>query len=114
MDIEEPLQQHAVVALGDEEDHVLAISQEVETMVGVEAETFEGDEDELVERPVRIWPEVSTVRANRFHSEIDQIKEIFQDEVDDDDTTMVSEYANEIFSYMNELEVSLDTSLHTL
>ncbi|TCD64289.1 hypothetical protein EIP91_004297 [Steccherinum ochraceum] len=102
MDVEE----HDPTEVVDEEDHVLVVSQEeVETMVGVEGEVIlDDDEDELAEKPMRIWPEISTVRANRFRSEIDQIKEVFQDEVDDDDTTMVSEYANEIFSYMNELE----------
>ena len=65
------------------------------------------DEEPLYERPVRYWPEVSTARAMRFRKEIDDIKEVFQDELDEEDTTMVSEYANEIFEYMNELEVSL-------
>ena len=107
MDVEEPLEQRAA-GLGEEEELGLVVSQEeVETMVGVEGHAFEEDGDELVEKPVRIWPEISTARANRFRSEIEQIKEVFQDEIDDEDTTMVSEYANEIFAYMTELEVSL-------
>ena len=103
MDVEE----HGPAEVLDEEENVLVVShEEVETMIGVEGEVIEDDDEDLAEKPMRIWPEVSTVRANRFRSEIDQIKEVFRDEIDDDDTTMVSEYANEIFEYMNELEVS--------
>ncbi|KAH8100087.1 cyclin [Cristinia sonorae] len=102
MDIEEPIN-HRQVEL-DEEDALIISQEEVETMVGVEGVAFEDDENEVLEKPVRVWPEVSTARANRFRSELDQVKEIFADELNDDDTTMVSEYANEIFAYMNELE----------
>ena len=38
-------------------------------MVGVEGEAEVDDEDELVEKPVHIWPEV----LNRFRSEIEEI-----------------------------------------
>lgn len=105
MDIEDPLEQHPAVPGEEEQVHIVS-REEVETMLDIEGEDFE-DQDDLAEKPIRIWPEVSTVRANRFRSEIEEIKEVFQDELDDDDTTMVSEYANEIFAYMNELEVSL-------
>lgn len=102
MDIEEPLEARPA-EFSDEEEQLIVSHEEVETMVCVEDEEAAG---ELLEKPVRVWPEISTVRANRFRSEIEEIKEVFADELDDDDTTMVSEYANEIFEYMNELEVS--------
>lgn len=44
-------------------------------------------------------------RASRFRKEIDDIKEVFTDEQDPYDTTMVSEYTDDIFGYMEELEV---------
>jgi G2/mitotic-specific cyclin 2 len=53
----------------------------------------------------RIWPEVATDRRIKCEKEIQAIREMFQDEVDMYDTTMVSEYAEEIFDYMCELEV---------
>lgn len=39
--------------------------------------------------------------------EIQAVREVFQDDVDLFDTTMVAEYADEIFAHMEELEVSL-------
>ncbi|KAI0072746.1 hypothetical protein K474DRAFT_1604498 [Panus rudis PR-1116 ss-1] len=66
-------------------------------------EAMAADEEEM-EKPVRYWPEVSTARAERFKKEVDTVREIFQDELEEHDTTMVSEYADEIFEYMNELE----------
>ena len=62
------------------------------------------DEEPVAKRP-RVWPEVSTVRAQRYRRELENIKEHFHDEVDEFDTTMVSEYAEDIFEYMQELEV---------
>ena len=42
----------------------------------------------------------------RYQKEIEQIRAGFRDEVDMFDTTMVSEYSEEIFEYMSKLEVS--------
>ena len=96
------------------EDHV--ISEVVEEYAVDEAELTElSDREEelqqedIDEEPIakrqRVWPEVSTVRAQRYRRELDDIKEHFHDEVDEFDTTMVSEYAEDIFQYMQELEV---------
>ncbi|KII89899.1 hypothetical protein PLICRDRAFT_108799 [Plicaturopsis crispa FD-325 SS-3] len=52
----------------------------------------------------RVWPECNTERAQRYRKEVDDIREVFHDELDTMDPTMVSEYAEEIFEYMNELE----------
>lgn len=62
--------------------------------------------EEEPEQVPRVWPEISTERALRYQREIDQIKHIYKEPVDEFDTTMVSEYAEDIFDYMNELEVS--------
>ncbi|KAF6757261.1 cyclin [Ephemerocybe angulata] len=93
-----------------EDDVVLdAHESEVEAMVGLDDE----EEVELVDdlpaetpesKPARVWPEVSTSLAARFREEVDAVREHFEDEVDMYDTTMVSEYADEIFQYMEELE----------
>jgi G2/mitotic-specific cyclin 2 len=85
--------------------------QEVEAMVGLddseaeEAETEDTAKVAAASKPPRIWPEVSTDRAARYRREVDAIREVFEDEVDMYDTTMVSEYAEDIFDYMGGLEV---------
>jgi diphthamide biosynthesis methyltransferase len=80
--------------------------QEVEAMVGVESS--EEEDIENAQPPVkvqRIWPEISTSRRVRCEKEVRAIREMFHDEVDMHDTTMVSEYSEEIFEYMCDLEV---------
>ena len=54
-----------------------------------------------------IWPEASPERAERYRRQVQAIRDVFEDEPDMHDTTMVSEYAEEIFQYMSGLEVSL-------
>ena len=64
-----------------------------------------------------IWPETSPERAERYRRQVQAIRDVFEDEPDMYDTTMVSEYSEEIFQYMSELEVSLlmyYLSLHSL
>lgn len=99
---------------GSEEDEIeVANEREVETMIGVE---HSDEEEEQQEQPQhedppqesklpRVWPEVRTERGQRYAKEIQAIRETFHDEVDMYDTTMVSEYAEEIFEYMCDLEV---------
>ena len=53
----------------------------------------------------RMWPDVDTDKAVRHYKEVTDIQRTYQDEVDIFDTTMVSEYSDEIFKYMSELEV---------
>jgi hypothetical protein len=95
--------------LDDCDDDVLRVNeQEVEAMIGVQDSESEGEEEEVqFEKPPRVWPEVSTDRALRYEKEVQSIRERFEDEVDMYDTTMVSEYAEEIFEYMCDLEVRL-------
>ncbi|KAI5117966.1 hypothetical protein M0805_001627 [Coniferiporia weirii] len=54
-----------------------------------------------------IWPQLSPRAAEKYRSEIEHIQETFHDEVDMFDTTMVSEYADEIFEYMSGLELEM-------
>jgi len=90
-----------------EEDSLILHEQEIEEMVAVDTEDEQDilPEQQMRAKPVRVWPEVDTAKATKFRTEIDDIREVFQDEIDEEDTTMVSEYANEIFEYMTELEV---------
>lgn len=93
-----------------EEEAEVANEREVENMVGVERSDEEEEDDEQEDplhesKPPRVWPDVRTERAHRYAKEIQAIRETFHDEVDMYDTTMVSEYAEEIFEYMSDLEV---------
>jgi molecular chaperone GrpE (heat shock protein) len=96
------------------DDDALAGEREVEAQLEVTPETEESFEepklDEEDEAPVRAgqkraWPEMSTQRVKRCRREVDQIREVFEDEQDTMDPTMVSEYADDIFKYMEDLEV---------
>ncbi|KAG8747340.1 hypothetical protein FRC10_001519 [Ceratobasidium sp. 414] len=50
------------------------------------------------------WLYLSPDRLARSEAQVNTIRETFQDEVDEWDTTMVSEYADEIFAYMESVE----------
>ncbi|KAF9236744.1 cyclin [Melanogaster broomeanus] len=80
---------------------------EVEEMVGIqETEILEEDvqPETLEPKSPRMWPDVDTERALKHYREIAEVQQTYQDEVDVFDTTMVSEYSDEIFNYMAELE----------
>lgn len=82
--------------------------REVESMVDaqdieVEVATTAEDMPPAPKSP-RVWPNIDTDRAMRHHKQVAKIQESFEDEVDIYDTTMVSEYADDIFQYMSELE----------
>ncbi|RPD61100.1 hypothetical protein L226DRAFT_462685 [Lentinus tigrinus ALCF2SS1-7] len=92
-------------AVSDVVEHYTADDGELTELSDREEELQqEDDNEEPVAKRQRVWPEVSTVRAQRYRRELDDIKEHFHDEVDEFDTTMVSEYAEDIFEYMQELE----------
>ncbi|KDQ57168.1 hypothetical protein JAAARDRAFT_130975 [Jaapia argillacea MUCL 33604] len=92
------------------EDSMMAGEAEVEAMISVVDSDEEDldDEEETAkvagERVARVWPDVSTEHAKRYEREIDAIRATFEDEVDPYDTTMVSEYSEDIFHYMENLE----------
>ncbi|KAF9236594.1 cyclin-like protein, partial [Melanogaster broomeanus] len=80
---------------------------EVEEMVGIqETEILEEDVQPETREPKspHMWPDVDTERALKHYREIAEVQQTYQDEVDVFDTTMVSEYSDEIFNYMAELE----------
>ena len=105
MDVEEDLA--TVDRKTEAEANLSNGEQEVEAMIGIES--GEEDVEESAHLPPtkiqRIWPEITTERRVRCEKEVQAIREMFHDEVDMYDTTMVSEYAEEIFEYMCDLEV---------
>ena len=80
------------VADSDDEDSTAAPTQ---VASAAQAKTF-------------LWPEYSPAHAARYASEISALRAKFQEEEEEHDSTMVHEYADEIFEYMNTLEVRLD------
>jgi len=92
MDIEEVVRE-------DPQELTKAI-REVERMIEDEYQHYDGHAE-------YIWPEASPERAERYRRQVQAIRDVFDDEPDMHDTTMVSEYSEEIFQYMSELEVGL-------
>ena len=89
----------------EEEVDLMAVVEDSEEDQLAEEEAEE--ETATVAKPPRMWPEVSTERAQQYQREVQAIRDAFRDDVDIHDTTMVSEYAEDIFEYMNELEVRI-------
>ena len=86
-----------------EEECVQVVDDRDEQLATHQGELDELDEDDL---PLEhVWPELSPEAARRYKNEIDRINATFHDEIDMFDTTMVSEYSDEIFEYMEKLEV---------
>ena len=94
-----------------EADSELSIinEREVEDMVDIQqTEGVDAVQEVAAQaKSPRIWPDIDTDRAMRHYREVSEIQQAFEDEVDIFDTTMVSEYSDEIFKYMSDLEVSL-------
>jgi G2/mitotic-specific cyclin 2 len=91
--------------LDDVQKYEEAIVVKEEPMLMEESEPEDEVEPSTVTKPPRIWPEFATERADRYREEVQTIRESYHDVVDMYDTTMVSEYAEEIFEYMGDLEV---------
>lgn len=90
--------------LHDETENIS--EREAESMTGIEQSDEDGTPEPIqASKHPRMWPEVSSERATRYTKELQAIRTTFEDEVDMFDTTMVSEYAEEIFEYMCDLEV---------
>jgi len=87
------------------EEAVVVKEQQEEPMLMEESEPEDEMEPSMATKPPRIWPEFATERALRYRDEVQAVRESYHDVVDKYDTTMVSEYAEEIFEYMGELEV---------
>ncbi|KZW02735.1 hypothetical protein EXIGLDRAFT_601364 [Exidia glandulosa HHB12029] len=52
------------------------------------------------------WPNVDAVTQAEYDAQIESVRDHFVDSSDMDDPAMVSEYADEIFQYMGELELA--------
>ena len=83
----------------------MVVKEQEEAMLMEESEPEDKMEPSTTTKPPRIWPEFTTEHAHRYREEVQTIRESYQDVVDMYDTTMVSEYAEEIFEYMGDLEV---------
>jgi hypothetical protein len=89
----------------DYEEAIVVKEQQEEPMLMEESEPEDEMEPSTAKKPPRIWPEFATECANRYREEVQTVRESYHDAVDVYDTTMVSEYAEEIFEYMGDLEV---------
>ena len=90
------------------DDVVVVGDDELENMID------EQDRAEVVENlvpfeeadvPEYIWPEVSPNHAAKYQREVDGVRARFDAEDEEYDVTMCSEYADEIFVYMSDLQV---------
>ncbi|KIK95439.1 hypothetical protein PAXRUDRAFT_385553 [Paxillus rubicundulus Ve08.2h10] len=103
MDVEEEVEESEV-----DPELSLINEKEVEDMVGVQdTEVIEEEvpkTETLGSKSPRMWPDVDTELAMRHYKEVAEVQQTYQDDVDLFDTTMVSEYSEEIFKYMSELE----------
>lgn len=94
----------AEAAARQHEHHVDPISRGVFDEDGGEG-FYSEDEDEEVDDP-EDWVKLAPEDQDEVEAVLGEIRDNFQDEVDLWDTTMVAEYADDIFAYMEELEVS--------
>nr|WGT79739.1 cyclinB [Flammulina velutipes] len=92
----------------EEEEAVMNFEgeKEVEAMVIVEDSDEEEVEEECMRRDAEdeyIWPDAPSRKRLRYAQEVAAIREVFEDDPDYD-PAMVSEYADDIFEYMQDLE----------
>ncbi|THH07153.1 hypothetical protein EW145_g3573 [Phellinidium pouzarii] len=97
MDIEEQEVMHEVIHSKDYASY--------ESDERLEVDALEEDKEPILLH--HIWPQMSPRAAEKYRHEINNIQMTFNDEVDPFDTTMVHEYADEIFGYMSDLELSM-------
>lgn len=85
----------------------------VESVPSPVAEEAYDEEDsmEAGEYDPEDWLYLSPDKLARSEAQVNAIRDTFKDEVDEWDTTMVSEYADEIFAYMESMEVCLYRAL---
>ncbi|KAH9009190.1 hypothetical protein EDB84DRAFT_1244328, partial [Lactarius hengduanensis] len=89
------------------DDVVIVGDEELENMID------EQDRAEVIEKLVPeeeaeaseyIWPDASPNHAIKYQREVDEVRRRFDAEDEEYDATMCSEYADEIFEYMSDLE----------
>ena len=64
------------------------------------------EEEDEEEEDEEDWLRMSEDEAQRVEEQLATIRSTFKDDVDMFDTTMVAEYADDIFKHMEELELS--------
>lgn len=107
MDVEEDIkhdEQHP-----EHVDKLASKGREIEAMIGVEDD--DDDEEDVVELAhtedkLKMWPNMDTEKHDRCQREVQAVRESYEDVVNMYDTTLVSEYSDEIFEYMEDLEES--------
>lgn len=92
MDIDHRVQQDAASARAAHDEELL------------DDEDQDGDEEE--EEDEEDWLRMSDEEVIRCREELEAVQSTFYDEVDMMDTTMVAEYADEIFGHMEEMEIT--------
>ena len=97
------------VVLNEQHERVQIQADQVDELW---SESEDEDEDDNVmaddtQKGTRHWPEVGPETSKRYQRVVDAVRENFEDDVDLQDMTMVSEYSEEIFAYMSQLEVCL-------
>ncbi|KAF9266622.1 A/B/D/E cyclin [Marasmius fiardii PR-910] len=90
------------------ETDLIKIEDDAEEMHIVDEPESEVEYEEVVatesKNVERIWPDMPTVQRMRCERMVDTIREVFDDGEEPYDPTMVTEYAEEIFEYMESLE----------
>ncbi|CEL55565.1 G2/mitotic-specific cyclin cdc13 OS=Schizosaccharomyces pombe (strain 972 / ATCC 24843) GN=cdc13 PE=1 SV=1 [Rhizoctonia solani AG-1 IB] len=95
MDIEQPITVETEIEVAPVESVPSPVAEEAYD----EEDSMEADEYDPED-----WLHLSPDRLARSEAQVNAIRETFKDEVDEWDTTMVSEYADEIFAYMESME----------
>nr|GAT60828.1 predicted protein [Mycena chlorophos] len=106
-DDDEGVQLDDAASESEGEPDAMAISEAEIDQLEDDQEDEEEEETATVPKVPRVWPDISPERALQYQKEVQAVRDAFNDDVDIYDTTMVSEYAEEIFEYMNELEESM-------
>lgn len=93
--------------LSDVPEHVTRVSKVTSDMMDEFAEEEEVEEDEE-EADDDDWMALPLELEAKAEELLKSVRESFEDDVDELDTTMVAEYSEDIFAYMGRLEVSFD------
>ncbi|ELU40711.1 cyclin [Rhizoctonia solani AG-1 IA] len=96
MDIEQPITVETEIEVTPIESVPSPVAEEAYD----EEDSMEADEYDPED-----WLYLSPEKLARSEAQVNTVRDTFKDEVDEWDTTMVSEYADEIFAYMESMEV---------
>ncbi|KAF8348829.1 cyclin [Amanita rubescens] len=81
--------------------------REVEAMVGIEEDDEEEDveeQDPVDGKSAKVWPDMDTALLDKCQKKVEALRETYEDVINMYDTAMASEYADDIFEYMANLE----------